>query len=58
MTDFTTLSSFNLAMVEDYERCLRLNKNMPKTYFNGCSAVVKNERAIILFKYFFEKLVQ
>lgn len=58
MTDFVNVSQFDRAMLEDYERHLRMGKNMPKTYFNGCSDAVKNGRAVLLFKYFFEKVVE
>ena len=58
MTDFVNVSQFDRAMLEDYERHLRMGKNMPKTYFNGCSDAVKNSRAVLLFKYFFEKVVE
>ena len=57
MTNFAALSDYDQAMLEDYERCLRNGKKLSKTYFSGCSDTVKQNRAILLFKYFFEKIV-
>lgn len=58
MTDFSKISDFSLAMIDEYEQCLRTNRELSKMYFFEEPQAVIDERAIILFKYFFEKIMQ
>ena len=58
MTDFTKVSDFNLAMLDDYETCLRTNKELSKMYFFDEPQSTIDERAILLFKFFFEKIAE
>lgn len=65
MSNFNNLSDYNMAMLEDYEKHLRLKKKLPKTYFSRPKDMPEEEhlynikqRVIILFQFFFEKIME